>query len=161
MRSAGGYVVLPSTGNGRAWIKPLGIPLAKPPMWLPTAKVNEPGHPLAPSLVYTTWSPAAYCGATRYGVATLRAISADIAAAPNGSQETTLNAGAFKVGRLIGASELGEDAVEALIAAGLSMPSYDACRPWDPAQIEAKVLRAVEQGSRRPWTGFAWLDEHE
>jgi putative DNA primase/helicase len=165
VRTEGGYVIAPSgPRSGRRWIRsPLG-PWAPAPAWLTdrirverqhettvlTAIAAFPSH----STLKTADVQSVYRGDSPYGTETLRRICADIRSAPNGSQETSLNAGAFKIGRLIGASELGGDALKALIAAGLSMPSYDPRGPWDPAAIETKVLRAVEQGRRRPWTGF-------
>jgi hypothetical protein len=37
LRAYGGYVVLPSPGNGRAWVKTLSIPFAAVPAWIPAA----------------------------------------------------------------------------------------------------------------------------
>ena len=158
IRAAGGDVVLPSPGNGRAWIKPLGSP-ARPPAWLPMADRDERANSLAKfssrpvqnSSEQAPTSTRAYAGDSPYGLATLKRICADVVASPNGCQETTLDAGAYKIGRLIGAGELSDAAVQSLIDAGLAMASYDASRPWDPALVEAKVRRAIGQGMRRPY----------
>jgi hypothetical protein len=164
VRAAGGFVVLPCPGNGRTWIKPLSLPLAKPPSWLPTANFDVltthpkgSQRPVQDLPGQALISMPAYCGDTPYGFATLDKICRDIRDAPNGAQECTLNAGAYKIGRLISAGELSDAAVAALIDAGLAMPSFDVRRLWDPALVEAKVRRAVEQGKRRPWTPV-WVD---
>jgi putative DNA primase/helicase len=152
VRATGGYVVLPSPGNGRAWVKPLGVPLLKPPAWIPTETdlLIDPPRPTQRSPA--TPSPIqAYRGDSPYGLATLRRVCADISSAPHGLQEITLNSGAYKVGRLIGSSELAASAEEAVLTAGLSMPSYDKGRPWRATEVETKVRRAVKQGIRRPY----------
>jgi len=86
VRSAGGYVVLPSVGSGRAWVKPLSVPLMKPPAWLPTATEAEPLHS---SLLRQPRSPQtpptptpAYRGDSPYGLATLKRVCADVVASP-------------------------------------------------------------------------------
>jgi hypothetical protein len=154
LRAIGGYIVLPSPGNGRRWVRPLDTPFMTAPAWLPTADGAQNAH-------FSTYAAKAvqalvrvpepgYRGDSPYGLATLKRVCADVVASPDGSQEMTLNAGAYKIGRLIGAGELSDAAVQSLIDAGLAMASYDASRPWDPALIEAKVRRAIGQGMRRP-----------
>lgn len=36
-----GYIVLPRAGNGRAWLKPLSMPLAPAPSWLPVRRPDR------------------------------------------------------------------------------------------------------------------------
>jgi Bifunctional DNA primase/polymerase, N-terminal len=86
VRSAGGYVVLPSVGSGRAWVKPLSVPLMKPPAWLPTATEAEPLHSSLlrqPRSAQTPPTPTpAYRGDGPYGLATLKRVCADVVASP-------------------------------------------------------------------------------
>jgi len=75
----------------------------------------------------------------------------DIGRAPDGAQEDTLNATAFRIGRLVGAGAIGlEDACRSLEDAGLAMHSYDARRPWTAGYIRYKVRRSVSQGAAKP-----------
>ena len=160
VRTHGGYVVLPSPGNGRHWVKPLSGPWMPAPGWTVAGAAcaqskDDRTKTDIPELTPTT--PPPYRGDSPYGLAALRGVCIDIANAPDGSQETTLNGGCFKIGRLIGAGELSFNAVADVIAAALSMPSYRD-PPWEAAQIEAKVKRAVDHGVCRPWTR-TWLDD--
>ncbi len=43
LRTAGGYVALPMTGNGRAWLKPLSTPLKPVPQWIQPADARSCG----------------------------------------------------------------------------------------------------------------------
>jgi hypothetical protein len=79
-----------------------------------------------------------------YGRATLKRVCLNIRNAPDGSQETTLNGACFKIGMLIGARQLCAGTVPQLVDAALAMPSHRN-PPWDPANLKAKVMRAVEK----------------
>jgi hypothetical protein len=155
-----GFVVLPGAGNGRRWIpgkpsKPAPIPpaisaLLKGRSDLERAPAirehisaiaarDAPGHPLA-----------AFAGnATRYGRAALEGVCSAIRNAPDGIQEITLNSGAHKIGLLIGRRELPPNAADAVLEAGLAMPSYDPRRPWTVKLIENKITRGIADGMRR------------
>jgi AAA domain len=139
LRTAGGYIVLPTAGNGRSWIKPLATPLARVPKWVPPAAATRP---------HAAQEVRPFAGeATAYAQAALRLACDAIAAAPNGKQEATLNKECFSIGGLAGAGELdAETAIAALTAAAEAMTVY--AEPW--ANLAAKVRRAVEEGSRQP-----------
>jgi hypothetical protein len=49
---------------------------------------------------------------------------------------------------LIGRRELPANAADAVLAAGLAMPSFDPHRPWTVRLIENKVARGVADGMR-------------
>jgi hypothetical protein len=149
VRSHGGYSILPSPGSGRRWLEGKPYDLAPVPDWL-VAVVTPPAlraparlfdkPPASPSRFTYDGPPSCY------GAATLRSIVTAIKDAPNGSQENVLSWGGVKVGMLINARELPAAAAHEVIAAGLSMPSYDPSRPWTPREVEAKILRSVERG---------------
>jgi putative DNA primase/helicase len=149
LRAYGGYVVLPSPGNGRAWLKTLSIPLAAVPAWIPAASEGS----LQPRT--SSCSPAppetlVYRGDTPYALATLKRVCLNIRNAPDGLQETTLNGACFKIGTLIGAGQLSAASVQQLLDAALAMPSHR-YPPWDPTKLQTKVIGAVEQGMQRPF----------
>jgi hypothetical protein len=144
LRSAGAYVLLPAPGNGRSWLPDKSRNFAPAPDWLLTLCAADsprwgPRTPFAPVESYRGPS-------SRYGLASLRAICADIKSAVNGRQEVTLNSGAYKVGRLIADRQLGDDAADQLIEAALAMTSYDPHRPWTRTLVENKIHRAIEHG---------------
>jgi putative DNA primase/helicase len=165
VKTIGGYVVLPDHHNGRRWVEGKPRELAPAPEWLEAAlcgKANGNGARPATRIASVSRVDAEasiYSGPdSRYGAATLERICADIKAAPNGLQEKTFSAGAFKIGLLIGARELAEPAaIMALIDASLAMPSYDPRRPWTHALIKYKVRRGIEQGKHQRWDPDAWL----
>jgi hypothetical protein len=144
LRTAGGYVLLPAPGNGRSWLPDKSRNFAPVPDWLLTLSAADLPQPV----LRPTFAPVESCGgpSSRYGLATLRAICAEIESAANGRQEVTLNSGAYKVGRLIADRQLSDDAVDQLVGAALAMPSYDPDRPWMRALIENKIHRAIEHG---------------
>jgi hypothetical protein len=144
LRSAGAYVLLPAPGNGRSWLPDKSRNFAPVPDWLLTLSAADLPRPV----LQAPFAPVeSYSGpSSRYGLATLRAICADIQSAANGRQEVTLNSGAYKVGRLIADRQLGDDAADQLIEAALAMPSYDPGRPWTRTLVENKIRRAIEHG---------------
>ena len=80
-RTIGGYIALPSPGNGRAWIKPLSTPLAPAPPWVKPA-AQQGIAPMAVARETAIASPFA-----RYAVDTsLRAIARYVARAPEGER---------------------------------------------------------------------------
>jgi hypothetical protein len=140
VKSEGGYVVLPSPGNGRRWLK--GRPWSPAPSWAP---VRDRGHaPAAPA--------SSYRGDTAYGRRALERATAAIVSAPCGAQEFTLNRESFGLGQLIGAGEIGEHAIDALVAAARELIAYR--EPW--TDIESKIMRGVNQGRDRPRSSCAW-----
>lgn len=82
-----------------------------------------------------------------YAEATLAGVCADIRSAPDGAQETTLNAGCWKIGALVAAGHLGErQAFNELLDAALAMPSYDERRKWSAHALRTKVQRSMVAG---------------
>jgi Bifunctional DNA primase/polymerase, N-terminal len=138
VRTSGGYVVLPRSGNGRWWLKPLSTPLAPAPAWLPTKPTERPPGEAKP---FTGEAPAAALEALQWAC---RAIET----ATNGAQETTLNNHCFHIGRRVGAGQLeAGPAIDALSAAAARMPVHRG--PW--RDLGAKVAHAVEDGMNEPW----------
>jgi hypothetical protein len=153
VRAYGGYVVLPGAGNGRDWIpgKPNKLaPLPAAIAALMTLRSNgserrRPERRLEPRP--ESIGPAFEFG-SRYGRVSLERICQDIALAPDGAQEITLNSGALRIGRLIRDRELPPSAAKQVIAAGMAMTNYDLRRPWSFGQVKAKVDRAIGDGAR-------------
>jgi hypothetical protein len=62
-----------------------------------------------------------------------------------------LSAEAFAIRTLAGAGAIPPDfAHRALTDAARQMPDHDPRRPWRPREIEAKITRAFDDGTRRP-----------
>jgi hypothetical protein len=138
LRTSGGYIVLPRSGNGREWLKPLSTPLAPAPAWLPA---KPPDAPAGEAKAFTGEASPDALDALK------RACQA-IETAVNGAQETTLNNHAFHIGRRIGAGQLDAGAaISALNAAAARMPVHRG--PW--RDLPSKVAHAVEDGMNEPW----------
>jgi len=150
VRGEGGYVILPPSihpsGRRYEW-SPDGQPVDAPAALLRfVLKADEDS---VPAIVRET--PRIVSGDTAYGLRALDDECGNIASAPNGSQEKTLNDAALKIGALVaGGSITRATAKRSLIAAGLAMPSYNHRDPWTPAAIEAKVERGLTDGEARP-----------
>jgi putative DNA primase/helicase len=137
-RTIGGYIVLPGPNNGRSWLKPLTIPLAPVPDWVPEAKPESApaeGRPFA--------------GESDYGRRMMDWALRSIAEATNGYQEKTLNKVCMTLGGLIGGGVLDyQPTLAALTKAALEMPTFDDDRPW--RGLSKKVLKTVNDGMKRP-----------
>lgn len=145
VRGDGGYIVLPSPGNGYLW-DPIynfkTVPLAPAPDWLWPPKPSRPI--ISPPAKPTT-------GLSRYGEAAIEAACSAIVAAPAGEQERTLNAECFSIGSAAAAGLVPADlALHALLRAGAAMPDHDARWPWRPEEIDLKVRRAFAAGQQHP-----------
>jgi hypothetical protein len=153
VRGHGAYVLLPGAGNGRWWVdgKP-NRPAPIPPgiAALMTRRANPQTFQGSAPKMHSMHLGSENGHASRYGRATLELACQDIRNAPDGAQEITLNSAALRIGRMIRNRELPNSAIEAVLAAGLAMPSYDPRRPWSAREVEHKVLRAIEHGRRAP-----------
>jgi hypothetical protein len=88
-------------------------------------------------------------GLSRYGEAALDNACRRILAAANGSQEVTINAEVYSMGRLGGAGALPADfALRALQYAAAQVVSFS--RPWSSSQLAAKVERSFAAGTANP-----------
>jgi RecA-family ATPase len=166
LRGDGGFVVAPGSvhpsGAVYRWLaSPETMPLADPPAWLlalidRSAPMPPPEPPHAPQQALQ--GQPGHVDSPE-GVAALDAECLAIRRAGAGRQESTLNAGAFKVGALVASGALTvETARRELIAAGMAMPNHRA-DPWDAGLIESKVDRALADGSAETGTDvIACLD---
>jgi hypothetical protein len=142
-RTAGGYVVLPSAGNGRTWLCRLGdTPMADAPAWLDAAQKQA-----APPLDLFRRSPPVSSRAVRnLGLKLLERSCALILSAPNGAQDETRHAQCFFIGALIKDNVLDYGlAYEALLGAAQAMPAYG--RPW--RHLDKRVARSIRAGMER------------
>lgn len=150
IRGDGGYVVAPGSlhpsGAVYAWDNPPGLfDLADAPAWLADMLAKSEHTPDAPK------SSQVGADDTPYGLKALDSEVQTIQRAGNGEQETTLNAAALKIGALVAGKELSpETAKNRLIAAGLSMPSYDPGNKWTLDAIASKVERGLADGAAHP-----------
>jgi hypothetical protein len=154
-RVNGGLVVLPTSDNGRRWLKPPTLPPIELPRAIVEAALAKVDLPLppAPTAEYQGFiTPDAF-----------RAVKAAVKAikdAPNGEQEATLNRKAFALGGLVGAGELPFEPIYALLVkAGEQMVDYRPSQPWTYAQIENKVHAAMLAGMDRPWFSMETLEK--
>jgi hypothetical protein len=140
-RTIGGYVVLPSPGNGREWLKPLSMPMASAPDWVPVARPDEPGK--------KPGEARPYAGETPYGFAMVAAALRDIPATEEGTQEPTLHRWCFTLGGLVAGGMLEyEPTLQMLIAAAERMPTYRPNEPWK--NLGKKVVRSMRIGMEQP-----------
>jgi hypothetical protein len=107
--------------------------------------------PPKPEAARYTPLPAGPVNSSRYGGSALDRACDAISGAPCGSQEATLNREAFSIGQLVGGGILDRStALNRITDAALSMPSYDARRPWMRLEVVEKVNRAFAQGQQKP-----------
>jgi hypothetical protein len=137
LRAEGGYVILPGAGNGRRWLKPLSMPMAAVPNWIPRKAEYASGE-----------AANAFQGRSHpYAVAALRNACDAIASAPCGAQEDTRHRKCFSIGGFVGAGYLdATEALGALTAAAHRMPAHRG--PW--RGLDRLVARSVEAGMQRP-----------
>jgi hypothetical protein len=138
---------LPTPGTGYRWDPHKNLrttPLAPAPAWL---VAPEPVR--APSAAPLYRPPAGEISA--YGASAINGAVRTIYGAPEGRQSMTLNREAFSIGGLVGAGQLPERAaLDALMHAALSMPTYDRRRPWRSADLERSVKASLAAGIREP-----------
>jgi hypothetical protein len=145
IRGNGGYVILPSEESGYYWDPVWNfdtVTLSAAPDWLWPPKPSRPPSvgPITPVV-----------GLIRYGEAAINAACTAISRAGAGEQERTLNAECFSIGTLVGAGAVPEGiALRALLRAAATMPDHDPTHPWRAEEINAKVRRAFDAGTRHP-----------
>lgn len=89
-------------------------------------------------------------GTNAYGRAALSRICEEIASTPPGRQEVTLVERATRIGSIAAHGDIEQsEAFSALVDAGMRMAN--AGKPWTRREIETKVKRAMEFGSRDPY----------
>ena len=134
-----GYVIAPSPGNGRRWVRPLlTTPLLEAPAWL-IEQLKERAKPEAAR------EPTPCTGeTTERAQETLRSACAALAGAAPGTRDATIARVVYRVGRLAGAGEVESgSALDALLAAIAANPGTDKGH-------RAKVERCFSDGSRNP-----------
>jgi hypothetical protein len=143
-RTAGGYVVLPATGNGRKWLRRLSsTPLAPAPVWLDCATKQE-----SPAGAFLRPEPASRANSGLIGRTLLIRAVRLIMTAPRGAQEETRHRQTYFIGALIAAGAVDyEVAYRALVAAANAMPAYG--KPWRnlDQRVAASLARGMREGS--------------
>ena len=146
VRGEGGYVIFPPSPGYT--IDDDAMPAPIPDWLLDLLIAPEAPPPPPPSRTHTPGARG-----TPYALAALDAECDAIRNAPFGQQEQTLNTAALKIGALAAGGEIDlAYAREALIAAGLAMPSQPGREPWTDREIRTKVERALRDGAARPRT---------
>lgn len=160
IRGDGGYVVGPGSlhpsGKRYEWQHPPGLfDLAPVPNWLaqmleaPAKTALAP--PVASARPVSVASVPVSSDCQPYALAALDGECEAIRKAPQGAQESTLNAAALKVGHYVGGGALAFDrARNRLLSAALTMPSYDPRNPWTAETLSAKIDRALRDGMAEP-----------
>lgn len=145
VKARGGYVIWPGT-EGDGYTVARDLPPVALPQW-----VVEACHPPPPKPASNLPMRAEASGSSRYVAAALKSARKRIESAAFGSQQSTLNAESYWIGRLCGAGELPEgEAVRELLAAGNAMPSQADREKWTAQQVEKIVTRAFRAGKERP-----------
>jgi hypothetical protein len=75
----------------------------------------------------------------------------DILGAGDGGQETAFDFGACKIASLVASRDLPSSALDEVLAAAMTMPSYNPRWPWTPKHVRWKFDRAVAYGLSRPY----------
>ncbi|RVU03814.1 hypothetical protein EOE18_14680 [Novosphingobium umbonatum] len=154
VRGEGGYVILPPSrhpsGRLYAWAEDCD-PIAAPPELLRRMQRQNDNEPQTAQQATRAPLPCSGTGDSPYGLAALRRESEAILRASNGEQECALNEAALKIGSLVAGGELSMTTAKAqLMAAGLSMPSYDPRNKWTAEAIAEKVERGLADGAGSP-----------
>jgi hypothetical protein len=146
VRGERGYVILPSPGSDYwwdlQWNFDTAVPVAAPDWLWPPQPSRAPSTEMAIKPVV---------GLSPYGKAAIDGAVRAIMNAGHGQQERTLNAECFSIGTLAGAGVVrGDIALRALLFAAQRMPNYDPAWPWRDEEIDSKVRRAFNAGTRHP-----------
>jgi hypothetical protein len=141
IKAAVGFVVLPTSENGRHWLN--RAPLAPAPGWLVDVALRKP-----PPVTAGIAAPLSDdVSARSRGYAALQRACTRIVGAPCGTQHITLNRMTYMVGGVVGRGDLGEDeAFMALLAAAQSMVAYRG--PW--RGLKELVAGSLAAGMARP-----------
>ncbi len=150
-RGDGGYVIVPPSrhpsGRFSRWA-PSAEPIRAPGDLLRLVTERRRSNDERDRNPVTREAPAAD---TPYGLRALEQECEAIRAAADGEQESSLNEAALKIGALVAGGELSPSTAKGrLIAAGLSMPSYNSRDRWTAEAIVAKVERGMADGAARP-----------
>jgi hypothetical protein len=144
-RGEGGCVCMPSPRSGYLWDPHYGIdtPLADVPEGLLPRELEAP--------LPTNVRPCSRVTLSRYAEVALDGAVNRIVSAGSGTQEVTLNAESYSLGRLAGGNVLPAGlAIESLLCAARAMPSFDHRRAWRANELERKIRTAFTDGLRKP-----------
>jgi hypothetical protein len=150
IRADGLYVIAPGYKNGREWLRLPTGPWARAPEWLngneTTRDAVKDGQVsdfigIGSDIGSAMGANGRYRGDTPYGAACLAGICCDLRAVEPGARDDTVNAKFYRIGRLIGEGELGNHAIDMVIAAAMEMPE-----PLSPEVVLEKANRVIRKG---------------
>jgi Bifunctional DNA primase/polymerase, N-terminal len=144
-RTTGGYVILPTGGNGRRWLRRLSTtPMRLSPGWLDCVARQEPPAGLSARPSPLEAGPAGPLSTIAREL--LQKAIARILNAPQGEQEDTRHRQCFWVGCLIADGVLDYAiASRALVTAAKLMADH--AEPW--RNLEEKVQASIERGMEK------------
>lgn len=143
-----GAMIKVAPSPGYHWDIPLSVgDLASWPDWLATYFVEREG-PGLPKRYRAALASEDDDRSARYLEAALVGICQEIVDAEPGSQNSTLNAGSFRMGILLAAHphRSVSQALDPLVDAGLAMQNEMGRRPWSRAEIERIVRAGLNAG---------------
>ena len=142
-----GSLLLPP-GPSRTWDPHLDIdtPISVMPDWMHlSCEVECPTDP-TPSPLLVRPQPL-----LRYAEVALDSAVTTIVTAPDGQQHDTLNREVYSIARLVAGGTMPAPlAIEALTWAARQLRTFDARRPWRPAETDKMVRAAFADGLARP-----------
>jgi putative DNA primase/helicase len=153
VRAAGGFVVgalsfHASSGDRYLWVEgTAGLPLPTNPVWFADA-LSKLGpvakHKKKPQYADERTGTDLPSSAVAYAAAALRAEAENVAAAEEGTRNSTLNNAAFAMGTLVGANAIDrEDVEQALLDAALECGLPD-------EEAERTIASGLDAGEREP-----------
>jgi hypothetical protein len=162
VRGAGGFVIAPGSmlPNGKRWVPINGKPLLPAayrngsipelPQWLADiirAKRQSNGGDVFENTA-RTYTKALRSGEQAYAAAALDGVVAELSAAPNGKRNETLNAVAFRMGKMIARGWVDEKAVTDALLGASDANSY--LREHGRYATMKTIQSGMEAGKREP-----------